>query len=220
MIDRIFNVLSNVPPLTKGFYMGQVLSGTLGRFFDVFLQQMSRTLHSKALERLVRKIVSEFHPSAQRYIGAIVDSVVFSAPSEALRLIVPALCGKILINGAVNSSESEALYCLHLLGHALKRAGPHSQPYAAQIEEVLSAVCVHKEKKYHKEGHKCLRKYLRSGVRSGRDPGLRTWFPSICAIASAYVCMRMCRVFEATGDKTLVFDCTLLPAVGMKMRIK
>lgn len=159
--NRIFGVMENVPSLKKGFYMGQILSGTVGRFFDVFMQQMSPTLHKATLSHIASKISSALYPPAQKYIGSMVDSTVFSSPPEGLRALVPMLCSKILSNGALNSSESEAVYYIHLLGHALRRAGPHSVPYASMIEAVLDAVVMHEEKKLFKEGQKCLRKYLK-----------------------------------------------------------
>ena len=161
IIDRIFSVLENVPSLKKGFHMGQILSATIGRFFDVFLQQMSPKLHAAALNRIVRKVTQSIIPAAQKYIGSIVDSAVFSCPPEGLKALIPALCDKVIPNGSLNTSESEAVYYTHMLGHAVRRAGPHSAPYAERIEAVIGVVAMHTEKEYYKQGQKLLRKYLK-----------------------------------------------------------
>lgn len=161
IIDRIFTVLENVPSLKKGFYMGEILGATIGRFFDVFLQQMSPKLHAAAVARIARKVTQTICPPAQKFIGSIVDSAVFSAPAEGLKVLIPALCDKVLPGGTLNASESEAVYYTHMLGHAVRRAGPHSEPYAPQIEAVIAVVAVHQDKEYYKQGQKLLRKYLK-----------------------------------------------------------
>jgi len=90
---------------------------------------------------------------------------VSASPTEALAKVVPLLCGKIVSPaGEICSSESEATYYLHLLGHAITRAGPALLAYSAQVDAVLGATALHAEQAYFKEGQKLLRKALRAHI--------------------------------------------------------
>ena len=75
---------------------------------------------------------------------------------QALRKIVPALCSMMVCDDKLVLSDGETAYWLHLLGHALRRAGGESLVYRKEIEEVLSLTLTHEERPVYKQAQKVL----------------------------------------------------------------
>ena len=202
VLDRAFDLIGNVPDLKKGNAMKGHVQGLLRRFFSVFFQQMSPTLYKACLDRVARKSAATFYPPGKQYIGYLLDAAVYADSAHAVGQLVPTLCGKIVnASGGLQGSDAEAAYFVHILGHAVSRAGKDLSPCYAQIDAVLAATVLHSEPSIAKEGQKLLRKLLRSAL-GVRPENCRSWSgPAVpdfskqsttrCAPDSAQIVFRM-----------------------------
>ena len=175
VLDRAFDLLGNISDLKKGNAMKGHVQGLLRRFFTVFFQQMSPTLYKFCLDRVSRKCLGTFYPPGKQYIGYLLDAAVYGNCAQGVAQLVPALCSKIInANGALQGSDAEAAYFVHILGHAVSRAGKDLYPYSVQIDSVLAATVLHTDTLIAKEGQKLLRKLLRSSL-GVRPEECRSW---------------------------------------------
>jgi hypothetical protein len=201
VLDRAFDLLGNISDLKQGNAMKGHVQGLLRRFFTVFFQQMSPTLYKFCLDRVSRRCLSTFYPPGKQYIGYLLDAAVYGNCAQGVAQLVPALCSKIVKgNGDLQGSDAEAAYFVHILGHAISRAGKELHAYSAQIDAVLAATVLHTDTLIAKEGQKLLRKLLRSAL-DVRPEESRSWsgamvpdFVAVCGIrcvpASAQITFR------------------------------
>mmetsp|Transcript_51328 Transcript_51328/g.104443 ORF Transcript_51328/g.104443 Transcript_51328/m.104443 type:complete len:1824 (-) Transcript_51328:572-6043(-) len=161
LLDRVFQLLQNVPPLKKGNPMRSHVQPLLRRFFDLLFCQLSPSLFAAALDKIARKTTEMFYPPAKEFVGYLLDSAVLASPSQALGKLVPLLCRRIVAGGGVMAgSESEVSYFTHILGHTVSRGGDALLAHSAALDEVMGVVSMHEEAAVMKEGQKLLRKTL------------------------------------------------------------
>jgi proteasome activator subunit 4 len=189
VIDRALDLVGNVSDLKKGNPMKGHVQGLLRRFFCVLLQQMSPTLYRSCLDRIARKCLASFYPPGKQFTGYILDACVYANPAQGVAQLVPALCSKIVKSGGeLVGSEAEASYFVHLLGHAVSRAGKDLVPHYEEIDKVLEATVLDTRPGIAKEGQKLLRKLLRSAL-GVRPQDCRSWsgstLPDFVAACSA-----------------------------------
>ena len=175
VIDKAFDLIGNVSDLKKGNAMKGHVQGLLRRFFTVFFQQMSPSLYNFCLDRVARKCLASFYPPGKQFTGYLLDAAVYASPAHAVSQLVPALCSKIVKpGGELQGSEAEASYFVHILGHAVSRAGKELTPHSVEIDKVLTSTVLHTTPAIAKEGQKLLRKVLRSAL-GVRPEDCRSW---------------------------------------------
>mmetsp|Transcript_39346 Transcript_39346/g.93061 ORF Transcript_39346/g.93061 Transcript_39346/m.93061 type:complete len:1826 (-) Transcript_39346:1138-6615(-) len=168
VLERVFQLLQNVPPMKKGNPLRGHVQPLLRRFLDILLCQLSPSLYAAALDKIARKTNEMFYPPAKEFVGYLLDAAVLASPAQALAKLVPVLVRRIVAGGGVLAgSESEVAYFTHLLGHAVVRGGDALLAHSAEIDEVLAAVALREEAgalseeaSVPKEAHKLLRKTL------------------------------------------------------------
>ena len=166
VMDRIWAFMCNIPPVRKGLGLDYLLGKNfLLRFLDMFVQQMSPTLHGELLSKVSQKVSATYYPPAKKFFGNILNAVALASPGTSLKALIPLLVGKVLKPGTGDGflgSDSETAYWVHLLGHVVARTGEGFLPFRSTLESVVDRTVFHDDKELRKQGQKLLRKLLRA----------------------------------------------------------